>query len=171
MEFVERESDGVEVEFKSRMADLDLLGVPGLLDALHSVLEERGLLPDRAPSVERLRDALAGRFRIVGELGRGGNAVVYLAYETALERPVALKVLLASRSGPDRERDRLLREARTAAKLSHPNIVPIHAVEQAGEVVFFIGNIDSRFDPLPTRVQIAWPPLQEAGSFRARSGH
>jgi hypothetical protein len=59
---------------------------------------------------------------------------------------------------PDRERDKLLREARTATKLSHPNIVFIHAVEQAGEFVFFIGNIVSRFDPLPTRVQIAWPP-------------
>ena len=63
--------------------------------------------------------------------------MVYLAYETALQRPVALKVLLASRSGPDRERDKLLREARTAAKLSHPNIVSIHAVEQAGEFVCF----------------------------------
>ncbi len=59
MEFVERESDSME--FESRIADLDLLGVPGLLDALHSVLEQRGLLADRAPSVERLRDALAGR--------------------------------------------------------------------------------------------------------------
>ncbi len=70
---------------------LDLLGVPGLLDGLRSVLEERGLLEDGAPSLERLREALAGRYRFVGELGRGGNAVVYLAYETALQRPAALE--------------------------------------------------------------------------------
>jgi len=50
---------------------------------------------------------------------------------------VALKVLLASSAGAEAERDRLLREARTAAKLSHPNIVAIHSVEQAGELVFF----------------------------------
>ena len=141
MKFAEREHDNVEVEVEveaeSGRGALDFLAVPELLDGLRSVLKERGLLGHGAPALDRLQEALGERYRIVGELGRGGNAVVYLAYETELQRPVALKVLLASRSGPDAQRDKLLREARTAAQLSHPNIVPIHAVEQAGEFVFF----------------------------------
>jgi hypothetical protein len=72
MEFAERELDRVDLE--SGRGALDLLGVPGLLDGLRSVLEQRGLLADRAPSLERLRETLAGRYRVVGELGRGGNA-------------------------------------------------------------------------------------------------
>ena len=113
----------------------DLFGFPDLLDALRSVLEARGIAP--AHSLEQLREALAGRYRMVGELGRGAMGVVYLAHEIALERRVAMKLLLASFAGDNEKRKRLLREARTAAKLFHPNIVPIHAVEQAGEFVFF----------------------------------
>jgi serine/threonine-protein kinase len=83
------------------------------------------------------QSALAGRYSIERELGRGGMGVVYLAREVRLDRPVALKLLppvLAAQPGP---RDRFLREARTAAKLSHPNIIPIHAVDEVGEFVFF----------------------------------
>jgi serine/threonine-protein kinase len=63
--------------------------------------------------------------------------VVYLAREVRLDRLVALKLLppvLAAQPGP---RDRFLREARMAAKLSHPNIIPIHAVDEVAEFVFF----------------------------------
>ncbi len=83
------------------------------------------------------QSALAGRYSIERELGRGGMGVVYLAHEVRLDRPVALKLLppaLAVQAGP---RDRFLREARMAAKLSHPNIIPIHAVDEVGEFVFF----------------------------------
>ena len=83
------------------------------------------------------QSALAGRYSIERELGRGGMGVVYLAREVRLDRPVALKLLppvLAAQPGP---RDRFLREARMAAKLSHPNIIPIHAVDEVGEFVFF----------------------------------
>ena len=83
------------------------------------------------------QSALAGRYSIERELGRGGMGVVYLAKEVRLDRPVALKLLppvLAAQAGP---RDRFLREARMAAKLSHPNIIPIHAVDEIGSFVFF----------------------------------
>lgn len=63
--------------------------------------------------------------------------VVYLAREVRLDRPVAIKLLPPSKSSDPRLRERFLREARTAAKLSHPNIIPIHAVEEIGEFVFF----------------------------------
>jgi serine/threonine-protein kinase len=84
-----------------------------------------------------LQEALVGRYSLVRELGRGGMGLVYLAHEVRLDRPVALKVLPREYSGQPSSRERFLREARTAAKLSHPHIVPIHAVDEAGEFVYF----------------------------------
>src|SRR2546429_15545 len=81
--------------------------------------------------------AVAGRYSLERELGRGGMGVVYLAREVRLDRPVAIKLLPPSKTSDPKLRERFLREARTAAKLSHPNIIPIHAVEEIGEFVFF----------------------------------
>ncbi len=83
------------------------------------------------------QSALAGRYSIERELGRGGMGIVYLAREVRLDRPVALKLLPPSLSAKPGLRERFLREARMAAKLSHPNIIPIHAVDEVGEYVFF----------------------------------
>ncbi|MGE5144156.1 MAG: serine/threonine-protein kinase, partial [Acidobacteriota bacterium] len=83
------------------------------------------------------QSAVAGRYSIERELGRGGMGVVYLAREVRLDRPVALKLLpprLAEQAAP---RERFLREARLAAKLSHPNIIPIYAVDEIADYVFF----------------------------------
>ncbi len=81
--------------------------------------------------------AVAGRYSLERELGRGGMGVVYLAREVRLDRPVAIKLLPPSKASDPKLRERFLREARTAAKLSHPNIIPIHAVEEIDEFVFF----------------------------------
>src|SRR2546422_4554424 len=81
--------------------------------------------------------ALVGRYSLERELGRGGMGVVYLAREVRLDRPVAIKLLPPSKASDPKLRERFLREARTAAKLSHPNIISIHAVEEIGEFVFF----------------------------------
>ena len=83
------------------------------------------------------QSAVAGRYSLERELGRGGMGVVYLAREVRLDRPVAIKLLPPSKSSDPKLRERFLREARTAAKLSHPNVIPIHAVEEIGEFVFF----------------------------------
>ena len=83
-----------------------------------------------------LQAALAGEYSLDRELGRGGMGTVYLAREVRLARPVAIKVLppaLASRSDL---RDAFLREAQTAAGLTHPNIVPVYAVGERGGFVF-----------------------------------
>jgi eukaryotic-like serine/threonine-protein kinase len=72
----------------------------------------------------RLQAALADRYRIERELGRGGMATVYLAQDLRHDRPVALKLLhpeLAAALGPER----FLHEIRTAAKLQHPHILPL----------------------------------------------
>ena len=85
-----------------------------------------------------LRAAVAGRYSVERELGRGGMGVVYLARDVALDRLVAIKVLPPYLALVPRLRDRFIREARTAARLSHPNIVPIHDVEETGQFVFFV---------------------------------
>lgn len=91
-----------------------------------------------SPEFLQLQEALAGRFSLERELGRGGMAVVFLARDVALDRAVAIKLLPEALAEDDELRDRFLREARTAAKLSHPNIVPIHLVESAGSLVYFV---------------------------------
>ena len=88
--------------------------------------------------VAELRSALAGQFTIERLLGRGGMGAVYLARELRLDRPVALKVLPPDLANEPAVRERFLREARTAALLSHPNIVPIYRVDEIGDLVFFV---------------------------------
>ncbi|MFC1574485.1 serine/threonine-protein kinase [Gemmatimonadota bacterium] len=84
-----------------------------------------------------LQEALLGRYSLEREIGRGGMGVVYLAHEVSLDRPVALKLLPPAFAVQPSLKERFLREARTAAKLSHPNIVPIHAVDEVDGFVFF----------------------------------
>jgi serine/threonine-protein kinase len=86
----------------------------------------------------RIQTALAGRYSLQRELGRGGMGVVYLAQDVALERPVALKILQPHLASQPALKQRFLNEARTAAKLSHPNIIPIFAVDDVDDVVFFV---------------------------------
>ena len=81
---------------------------------------------------------LAGEYSLERELGRGGMGIVYLARDVQLDRQVAIKVLPTSLGARTELRERFVREARTAAGLSHPNIVPIHRVGEAGEFVFFV---------------------------------
>ncbi|HEX9710011.1 MAG TPA: protein kinase, partial [Candidatus Thermoplasmatota archaeon] len=84
-----------------------------------------------------LQTALKGRYSVERELGRGGMGVVYLAHEVALDRPVALKILPGELASRPEARERFLTEARTAARLSHPNIVPIFTVDAVDDLVFF----------------------------------
>ena len=85
-----------------------------------------------------LQIALAGEYSVERELGRGGMGVVLLARDVQLDRYVAIKVLAAHLTADPAARDRFLREARTSAGLSHPNIVPIHRVGEAAGFVFFV---------------------------------
>jgi serine/threonine-protein kinase len=82
--------------------------------------------------------AVAGRYSLERELGRGGMGIVYLAREVALDRLIAIKLLPPALAREPALRERFLREARTAAQLSQPNIVPIHAVDEAKGFVFFV---------------------------------
>jgi serine/threonine-protein kinase len=92
------------------------------------------------PSLEflDLQAALAGEYSLQRELGRGGMGIVYLARDVQLDRDVAIKVLPTHLAHNREARERFLREARMAAGLSHPNIVPIHRVSEVGGFVFFV---------------------------------
>ena len=85
-----------------------------------------------------LQSVLLGRYSLEREVGRGGMGIVYLARDVALDRPVAIKPLPPALAERPALRERFLREARTAARLSHPNIVPIHTVGEAGRLGWFV---------------------------------
>ena len=111
-----------------------------------------------------LQAALAGRYSLQHELGRGGMGIVYLAHEVSLDRPVALKVLPTEVSADASARERFLQEARTAAKLSHPNIVPIFTVDEVGDFVFYaMAPIDG--ETLGERIR-SRGPLSDAEATR-----
>ena len=102
------------------------------------------------------QQALTGRYSIDRELGRGGMGIVYLAREVHLDRLVAIKLLPPERDRQPEVRERFLREARLAAKLSHPNIIPIHAVEESGGFVYYVmAFVDG--DTLSARVRARGP--------------
>ena len=81
---------------------------------------------------------LGDRYRVEGELGRGGMATVYLAREVALDRPVAIKVLAPHLMRSPGMADRFKREARLAAALSHRNVIPIYAVREQGTLICLV---------------------------------
>jgi len=91
----------------------------------------------------RLATAFAGAYTIDAEIGRGGMGVVYRARDEKLKRVVAIKVLPPELAYRRDIRARFVREAETAARLSHPNIVPIHSVGEANDLVYFVmGYVD-----------------------------
>ncbi len=87
----------------------------------------------------RLTKALGTSYTLEGEIGRGGMGVVYNARDERLKRRVAVKVLPPELGFREEIRIRFLREAETAARLSHPHIVPIHSVGESPDgLVYFV---------------------------------
>ena len=91
-----------------------------------------------SPEFIVLQEVLAGRFSIEREIGRGGMSVVFLARDVRLERHVAIKLLAPALAVRTDMRRRFLREARIAAQCFHPHIVPIHSVEEHGDLAWFV---------------------------------
>ena len=105
--------------------------VPGSAEAVATV--------SRDNTQEVLRQATLGDYEVLGVLGRGGMATVYLAHDLSLNRKVAIKVLAPAlfQMGEGMV-ERFKREARTAAALSHPHIIPIFAVKESHQLLYFV---------------------------------
>jgi serine/threonine protein kinase len=122
---------GSEITGKSKFCPscgLDLMATTPVHAIATGVLQELDLV----------RDALAAEYEIIEELGRGGMAMVYRAKDRQLEREVAVKVLPFSLAFDTEFVERFQREARTAAQLEHPNIIPIYRVGRSGRVIYFV---------------------------------
>ena len=78
-----------------------------------------------------------GRYRILSQLGEGGMGIVYAAHDPRLDRPVALKTIRGDHIDPTAHK-RLWREARAAAKVSHPNICQLYEIGEEGDVLFLV---------------------------------
>ena len=140
----------------------------------------RAVAAGEMTELDIVREALAGEYEISEELGRGGMAIVYRAKDKQLEREVAIKVLPFSLAFDAEFVERFQREARTAAQLEHPNIIPIYRVGKSGRVIYFVmkflrGKTLSRV--LHERTRLSPPEirrlLMEAGSalgYAAKSG-
>ena len=88
--------------------------------------------------IDMVRQELNEEYEILEELGRGGMAIVFKAKEKQLDREVAIKVLPFSLAFDKEFVERFQREARTSAKLEHPNIIPIYRVGKSGRVIYFV---------------------------------
>ncbi len=101
----------------------------------------------------RLSQALGSSYTLEGEIGRGGMGVVFNARDERLKRQVAVKVLPPELAFREEIRLRFLREAETAARLSHPHIVPIHSVGEGpdGLVYFVMAYVDG--EPLGAKLK------------------
>ena len=88
--------------------------------------------------IDMVRQELNEEYEILEELGRGGMAIVFKAKEKQLDREVAIKVLPFSLAFDKEFVERFQREARTSAKLEHPNIIPIYRVGKSGRIIYFV---------------------------------
>ena len=96
------------------------------------------LMFDDAPT---LTGRTIGPYRVLDEIGRGGMGVIYAAEDTRLGRQVALKALAPESVRDPAGRERLRREARAAAALTHPAIATIHALEEVDDELFIVSEL------------------------------
>jgi len=115
---------------------------PGADSLLQGAVQEAAAqIPtaEAAPPLPREIPKL-GRYEIIEEIGKGGMGVVYRAIDPTIGRTVAIKTILAEETGGENSpmRARLLRESQAAGRLSHPHIVAIHDVVEAGQAAYIV---------------------------------
>jgi TolB-like protein/predicted Ser/Thr protein kinase len=102
-----------------------------------------------------------GRYQVTRMLGEGGMGVVYAAHDDRLDRPVAIKVIRSNALGDDTARERFRREARAAARVSHPHICPLYEFDEDNGQPFLVMEL-LEGEPLATRIARGAIPLPEA---------
>ncbi len=115
-------------------------GVPAAADARFCAQCGTKLSPQvrwDEPVPERLARALGSDYRVVGELGRGGFAVVYSVRDLRLDRYLAVKVMRPDLVASPHVLERFRREARIAARLDHPNILPVSFAGEGAGLVYY----------------------------------
>ena len=142
--FVERECAGdaaLRAEVESLLAaatgDDSLPGARAAIAAAGRAAHLGADDPDRT-RLSALQTALGQQYELVRSLGHGGMGAVYLARERALDRFVAVKVLRADLASAHDARERFRREARIAAQLSHPGILPLHTFGEVAGIWYFV---------------------------------
>ena len=147
-------------------------GIPVAVGSAGAVATAPGRARDeRDALLDALRQAALGEYEVLAELGRGGMATVYLAHDLALDRKVAIKVLApALLHMGEGMVERFKREARTAAALSHPHIIPIYAVKESERILYFVMKyVQGR--PLDAIIQEVGPlPIQMVQTILAHVG-
>jgi len=88
--------------------------------------------------LDDLRRALDGRYTVERLLGAGGMGSVYLGRDVTLDRPVAIKVIAPELAAAEAIRERFLHEARTVARLRHPNLVAVYAAGETDGILYFV---------------------------------
>lgn len=116
--------------------------------------------------------ATIGRYRVIGELGRGAMGVVYRGVDPSLDRPVAIKVI-GTRAGaspvPSQELEaRFLREARVAARINHPNVVTIYDAGREGDSLYLVMELIEGESLAERLARAAYPTMPEALALIAR---
>jgi serine/threonine protein kinase len=134
----------------------------------------------REDLLQQLRSAALGEYEIFAELGSGGMATVFLAHDIQLDRKVAIKVMNPTLLLGEGMAERFKLEARTAAKLSHPHIIPIFAVKETDDLLYFVmkfvdgrplDSIVKEVGPLPIpMVQTVVTKVGEALGYAHRQG-
>ena len=120
-----------------------------------------------APAGNTGHPSRIGRFRIERVLGQGGFGLVYLAYDDQLQRLVAIKVPHRHRVSTSEDAEAYLTEARTAANLDHPNIVPVHDVGSTADCPCFVVSKYIDGTDLATKLKQFRPSLHEAVDLAA----
>ncbi|WP_428263499.1 protein kinase domain-containing protein [Haliangium sp.] len=126
----------------SRMAERERTGE---MSTLHPGTKTGGELASTEPALSRSsrgrhrgyqRGATIGRYIVLDQLGAGTMGAVYSAYDPELDRRIAVKLLATAQARSVKARQRLLREARALARLSHPNVIQVYDVGIQGDDVF-----------------------------------
>jgi serine/threonine-protein kinase len=149
----------------------DISGAQGQLTTMNMPLAPASADLAAEQLLGLLREATLGEYDIMGELGKGGMATVYLAHDIALDRKVAIKIMNPQTLMGEGMLDRFKREARTAASLSHPHIIPIYLVRETDRILYFVmkfvqgrglDSIIREKGPLP--IKMAQAILNQVGS-------
>lgn len=130
-----------------------------------------GAIMDESPSLlSSLRPSLRPAYEIDSEIGRGGMAAVFLATDTRHDRAVAIKVLLPS-VAEHVGANRFVREIRIAARLAHPNILPLFDSGEAGGLPFYVTPFVPGDDLKATLTRRGQLPVSEAVAVIADAAH